>query len=351
MAHLAFRRDTSEPEPILEFGREVGSAERLRMLFVLTAADLRGVGPGVWTQWKSQLLFDLFDRTLQLLSGQDATVDYARRLAEIKEQVLEMVLSSGAPASDRQALQDVLERFPSHYLTTTTLPRIVSDLASLEAYHPGEPVVDGQYEDATRTVEYRIVTHERDVEGCFHKATGVLTAHHLEIISAQISTTSDGFVFDTFRVLDQDFSGAVPRERIETVSAAIQKTLKGLVVVEEWFQRNRRFGTSGRSQTVSDLPARVVVDSGSSERYSVIDVFSHDRPGLLYTLSRKIFELGLSVELAKISTHFDQVLDVFYIIDRDGQKLHDAARVRDVQSALSTTLEEFEHRDRLQFAS
>jgi [protein-PII] uridylyltransferase len=351
MAHLAFRRDTSEPESILEFGREVGSAERLRMLFVLSAADLMGVGPGVWTEWKSQLLFDLFDRTLLLLSGQDAAVDHAQRMAEIKQQVVELAAAAAGRTSDREALAKLLERFPSHYLSTTSLPRIVSELSVLENYRTGEPIVDGQYEEATHTVEYRIATHERDVEGCFHKATGVLTAHHLEIISAQISTTTDGFVFDAFRVLDRDFSGAVPRERIDGVAAAMQKTLKGQVRVEEWFQRNRRFGTSGRLQAVSDLPARVVVDNGSSEHYSVIDVFSHDRPGLLYTLSRKIFELGLSVELAKISTHFDQVLDVFYVTDRDGQKLHDAARVRDVQSALLATLEEFEQRDRLQFAS
>ncbi len=88
MVHLAFRRDTSEPEGILEFSREVGSAERLRMLFALSAADLMGVGPGIWTQWKSQLLFDLFDRMLLLLTGQDAAVDHALRLAEIKQRVL-----------------------------------------------------------------------------------------------------------------------------------------------------------------------------------------------------------------------------------------------------------------------
>ena len=351
MAHLAFRRDTSEPESILEFSREVGSAERLRMLFVLSAADLMGVGPGIWTQWKSQLLFGLFDRTLLLLTGQDAAVDHAQRLAAIKQQVLEAAWRSGRPITDRHELENLLERFPAHYLTTTPPSRIVGDLKALQEYRSGEPVVNGDYEEATQTVEYRIVTHEHDVAGCFHKATGVLTAHHLQIVSAQISTTTDGFVFDTFRVLDRDFSGVVPRDRIEKVAAAMRKTLMGVVHVEELFQRNRRFGGSGRTQAVSDLPARVVIDSGSSERFSVIDVFSHDRPGLLYTLSRKIFELGLSVELAKIATHLDQVVDVFYVTDRNGQKLQDPARVREVQSALLTTLQEFERHDRSQFAS
>jgi [protein-PII] uridylyltransferase len=351
MTHLAFRRDTSEPEAILDFSREVGSAERLRMLFVLSAADLMGVGPGVWTQWKSQLLSDLFDRTLVLLSGEDAAVDHALRMAEIKQQVFEIASRSAGPELDAMAISSLLERFPSHYLTTTSPVRIAADLQVLESYHQGEPVIDGQYEAATGTVEYRIATHERDVDGCFYKATGVLTAHHLGIVSAQISTTSDGFVFDAFRVLDRDYAGTVPRERIESVADAMRRTLTGDVRVEDLFQRNRRFGMSDRPQAVSDLPARVVVDSGSSERHTVIDVFSHDRPGLLYTLSRRIFELGLSVELAKISTHFDQVVDVFYVTDRNAQKLTDPSRIRDVQSALFETLQQFEQRDRLQFAS
>ncbi len=362
MAHLAFRRDTSETEGILDFSREVGSAERLRMLFVLTAADLLGVGPGVWTQWKSQLLFDLFDRTLLLLTGQDAALDQARRLTEIKEQIVKLARQNSVETagqttdgqtSERGPVERLLERCPAHYLTTTPPARIVADLAAVQSYRPGEPIVDGHYDDTTHTVEYRIVTHERDVAGCFHKATGVLTAHHLQIVSAQISTTTEGFVFDTFRVLDRDFAGAVPPDRIDDVAAAMQSenARRQRCVIEELFQRNRRFGSVGRTQAVSDLPARVVIDSGSSERFTVIDVFSHDRPGLLYTLSRKIFDLGLSVELAKIATHLDQIVDVFYVTDRDGQKLHDAGRSREVQSALLATLQEFERDDRLQFAS
>src|SRR5262249_50947062 len=159
--------------------------------------------------------------------------------------------------------------------------------------------VEGHNDSTTQTVEYRIVTRENDVSGCFHKATGVLTAKRLEIVSAQICTTTDGFVIDSFRVQDRDFSGDVPPERIDEIAEAMKETLSGRVPVEELFRRHRRFRTRDASQPVSDLPARVVVDNSSSERFTVIDVFSHDRPGLLYTLSRKLFELELSVVLAK----------------------------------------------------
>jgi [protein-PII] uridylyltransferase len=354
MAHQAFRRDTSEYEEILDFSREVGSAERLRMLFVLTAADVMAVGPGVWTQWKSQLVSELYDRTMILLSGQDAAVDQARRLAKIRRKVMQIV-SEGSPPSRETAetvqLRDLLDKLPAHYLSTTAPERIAFDLRAMLQYRPGQIQVEGYFDASTQTVEYRIITHENDVSGCFHKATGVLTAHRLEIASAQICTTPDGFVIDSFHVHDGDFAGEIPAQRIEEVASAMKDTLSGRVHVEELFHRHRRFGASRKLQPLSNLPASVVIDNNSSERFTVIDVFSHDRPGLLYTLSRKIFELELSVVLAKIATHLDQVVDVFYVTERAGRKLDGPDRLKVVQSTLLTTLDEFESSEWQRFAS
>lgn len=354
MAHQAFRRDISEYDAILEFSREVGSAERLRMLFVLTAADVTAVGPGVWTDWKAQLLNELYDRTLILLSGSDAAADPEKRLREVKKAVLNIILQPASMAdiaAGATAVRALLDKLPAHYLSTTNPESVACDLRSILQYRSGQILVDGTFDPGTQTVEYRIITHENDVQGCFHKATGVLTAHRLQIVSAQICTTADGFVVDRFRVHDNDFTGFIPPERIEEVASAMNKTLSGSSRIEVLFQKNRRFGGSVKSQQVSDLPARVVVDTSSSERYTVIDVFSHDRPGLLYTLSRKIFELDLSVVLAKIATHLDQVVDVFYVTERLGRKPLDAAVIREIQSSLLATLDEFEREEWRRFAS
>jgi [protein-PII] uridylyltransferase len=354
MGHQAFRRDNSEYEAILDFSREVGSVERLRMLFVLTAADVSAVGPGVWTQWKSQLVTELYERTLVLLGGQDAAADQARRLAEIKRRVMRKLFKSSSPerdADEESKIRELLETLPAHYLTTSTVERIAFDVRSIRQYRPSEIQVEGQFDPPTQTVDYGIITHENDVQGCFHKATGVLTAHRLAIVSAEICTTPDGFVIDSFRVLDRDFSGAVPSDRIDEVASAMKNTLSGRVRVEELFQRNRRFGAGAKPHSLSNLPARVVVDNGSSERFTVIDVFSHDRPGLLYTVSRKIFELELSVVLAKIATHLDQVVDVFYVTDRADRKIDDPVRLKEIQSTLLATLDDFERQEWRRFAS
>jgi [protein-PII] uridylyltransferase len=133
------------------------------------------------------------------------------------------------------------------------------------------------------------------------------------------------------------------------VTGALRSVLEGTTNVQTLFQRHRRF-RSTRSSPVSNLPTRVAIDNGSSDRCTVLDVFAHDRPGLLYTITQFVYEQGLSVELAKISTHLDQVVDVFYVTDAQGHKLSQAA-LPELKAALTQHLEEFESSGRLQFVS
>jgi [protein-PII] uridylyltransferase len=179
--------------------------------------------------------------------------------------------------------------------------------------------------------------------GCFHKLAGALTARRLEILAADIATTTDGIVVDAFRILDRDYASEPPPSRIQSVANSLRDVLFGRMSVEALFVRNRRFGVDPNRKPFSDLPLRVLVDSESSEHRTIIDVFAHDRPGLLYATARNIFELGLSVDLAKIATHFDQVVDVFYVLDVNGQKIVDPNRLAQIRETLCRTLEEFDN--------
>lgn len=354
MAHLAFRRDFSHPGTVMEFGRMVGSPERLRMLYVLTAADISAVGPGVWTDWKSELLADLFDRTMLLLSGKHYAFQEDERLAAIRDKVRTSLESDLADGGDRLPANWISERLnglPPHYLSATPPDRIALDVRAIKAYQPGDVLVEGEYAGETGTVDYRIITHENVVPGCFHKAAGVLTAKGLEILSAQISTSRDGMVIDSFRVHDGDFTGNIPDERIDEVKNAVRDALTGRVEIAQLFKKFRRFQSSRAAAPLSDLPNRVVIDTQSSDDYTVIDVFAHDRPGLLYTISRTLFELGLSVVLAKISTHLDQVVDVFYVTDQAGKKVLDDDRLKEIQAVLLERLASFEKAGQIEVAS
>jgi [protein-PII] uridylyltransferase len=353
MSHVGLRRDTTDPDVLLPFSQAVGSPELLRMLFVMTMADLIAVGPGVLTPWKSELLTGLFDRGLRILSGKPYRYMEEERLREIKEHVLASIVPLESDDSEEMVewIDKQTDAFSPHYLMSTPPEQIAADLNAIHHLKPGEVIVEGKNEDETGTVDYRVIAPADLADGCFHKLAGVLTAKHLKILTARICTTTDGTVVDSFRVFDDDHAGSVPAERINDIAAAITSTLSRKTAVERLFQRYLRFDSTRDALPVSDLSSRVVIDNNSSENATIIDVFAHDRPGLLYTISRAIFELGLSVSLARIATHLDQVVDVFYVTDTDGGKIADDERINFVKTQLEATIQEFEREGHRLFAS
>jgi [protein-PII] uridylyltransferase len=349
MADLAFRQDTADPRILLDFSRELGSPDRLRMLYVLTAADVNGVGPDVWNNWKADLLSGFYDRLMLILSGQPPRHHEAERLSRIRETVyrsivpLEIGESSETDGDDlRSWIDQQLEAFSPQYLMTTPPARIAADLDIVRCLQPGEIRVDGHYNKESETVDYRIITDAAHSGGCFHLISGVLAARHMEILGAEITTTIDNTVVDVFHVIDPNFAGEVPPHRIEEVSRSIHEVLNGNLTVEELFCRHKRFTPAGTQGIVADLPLRVEVDDETSDRCTVISVFAHDQPGLLYTITRTLYQLGLSIELAKIATHFDQVADIFYVTDNDGRSIESAEQQRAIQNRLMSELEAFE---------
>lgn len=362
MAHLALRRDLSDPELLARFSRDVGSPEWLRMLYVLTAADVTAVGPGAWTSWKAELVTELFERSLQILSGEPSQFREPERVREVCRQVravlsaprLVPVTAGGGASSaaddgadftpdDVSELDERLQACPLHYLIATPPAQIAEDLAAVRdvARVDGEVLVRGTYDDVHETVEYRVVTRDQVGSGLFSKLTGALTAKGLQILAANICTTSDGIVIDRFRVIDGDHAAPIPAFRLQEVEAAIVEVVAGRETVEALFARHRRFIPRAEAHLLPD-PPRVVIDNNSSERFTIVDVFAHDRRGLLYTIARSLLELNLSVSLAKIATHLDQVLDVFYVTDRDGGKLQDEQRLDEIRQTLVARIEEFE---------
>jgi [protein-PII] uridylyltransferase len=344
MSHTALRRDITDPNLLLEFSHDVGTPEMLAMLYVLTAADITAVGPGAFTDWKAELLTDLFDRCMLILSGKYGSYHEEERLREIKQRVAAaLVAAQPGTTATSSALETQLGALSAYYLTCTPPDRIAADAHVLRTLGPGEIYTHGEYQPETGTVEYRVLTRDpAAADGCFHKMAGVLAAKRLEILSADISTTRDGAVIDSFRVHDRDHAGAVPPERIADVARTLERTLRNEVSVESLFQRHRKFGTQDRPPPVSNLPLRVVLDNDSSGSRTVIDVFAHDRPGLLYTVARALYELRLSVDLARISTHYDQVVDVFYVREAHGRKVEDGARLQEIGASLTARLEAFE---------
>lgn len=343
MADVAFRRDITDERTLVTFSHQCSSPERLRMLYVLTAADVAAVGPGVWTDWKSELLTELFDRCLLILSGKHYSYHEQERMQEIKRRVSEVFVPldhHGDEAAWRAWIERQLAAFSAYYLTCTPPARIAADLDVIQRLGPEDIHVSGLPDPETRTVDYRVITRNPTaVSGCFHRICGVLSAKRCSILSADINTAHDGVIVDTFRVIDTDFSGPIPVERIDEICRLIVRVLRREESIDELFRRHRRFGSDEFDVPVSDLPTRVAIDVDSSDTRTIVDVFAHDRPGLLYRVARALHELGVSVDLAKISTNFDQVVDVFYLTEQDGSKIVDEERLEQIRTRLLEVLQ------------
>ena len=163
----------------------------------------------------------------------------------------------------------------------------------------------------------------------------------MDVLSAGICTTRDGTAIDAFRVVDNDYEGEVPQVRIDEVATKIQAILSGETSVETLQTKRNQFEAAA-AKGVSELKPRVVIDNDCSRSFTVIDVFAYDRPGLLYGLSRALHELELSVVLARIGTHLDQVVDVFYVTDMSGQKIQWGEATDRIRSRLYEVVAEVE---------
>jgi [protein-PII] uridylyltransferase len=307
------------------------------MLYVLTAADTEAVAPGSFTGWKESLLTELYMRASEELSGSAPVADERQR-AEAVRSALRARLAVREPV---EALESRLAAMPDAYLLRTDPETLAAHLrihAELDSERGVR--VESVYLKETGLTQYTVFARESLTPGIFSKITGVLAAERFQIVDAQIVTWSDGFVVDAFRGVDTDFPGEPPPYRRSEIAGRIEEVLLGRRTVEALFAA-RRAPSPPNPLRVSSGPTQVEIDNASSDRYTIVEVFADDRLGLLYTIARALFEMGLSISSAKISTRLDQVVDVFYVTDRQGAKLTDGERSEAVRRRLLEVLDAF----------
>jgi [protein-PII] uridylyltransferase len=337
MNYLAFRRDTADEQLAVDFAVQVGSPDVLQMLYVMTAADLGAVGPDVWDGWKSEIVTDLYHRTMQQLAGDSA----ATSLDDFLQRRHEEVRACLADAMDDPWFERHIENLPAGYLNATSSKQAAVDLRFLHGIGPQDALAQGEYLPDTAVCQYTIATSESIAPGIFHKLTGALSSRGLEIRSAQIHTLAEGLVLDRFWVHDPDFAGEPPHERIAQVNQTLLQALKAPAGQSPSFRRTwQREGS--QPMKVPGVQTRVKIDNSTSENYTILDIFAHDRAGLLFAVTRTLFELDLSVARAKVGTYLDQVVDVFYVVDRDHRKIEDAARLEEISRRLLEVIENHE---------
>jgi [protein-PII] uridylyltransferase len=231
---------------------------------------------------------------------------------------------------------------PTNYLLTAPAERIAQDLITIHQLPDRDVLTTAEHDGATQVTAYTVYTFDNIAPGLFSKIAGVLAAKGLQILEAQIITLTSGEVIDRFEVLDYDYTGTPPANRTDDVQAKIRQVLRGEQSIEAVFARSSRIGPRYHLQPHSmQEPTQVRFDNETSEKYTIIEVFTNDRQGLLYVIARTIFELGLSVSVGKIATSLDQVLDVFYVTDQSGHKVLDTARLDQIRQRLVDAIANF----------
>jgi [protein-PII] uridylyltransferase len=333
MAHVATRRDLSDQATLVQFVRTVGTEETLRMLFILTVADTDAVAPGSLTSWKESLFAELYARATEELTGDAPVSDEGERKAKICDQLRPVL----APEFGLDWLNPQLETMPLSYLRKHAPEQIAGHLrAQKKMGEAGVLVESRQLRDAGLT-EITVFARDGITPGIFAKITGVLAAKRFEIVSADIVTRADGLVVDTFRGIDADYSKEPPPSRLAEFAEGIEKVLLGKQSVESLF--------AGRTEPMlppprhlAGPPTQVEIDNTTADKSTIVEVFADDRPGLLYSIARTLFELELSIRSAKISTSLDQVADAFYVTDKGGTKVEDPARLDAIRKKLLEVL-------------
>ena len=336
MSHLAFHRDINDENMVAEFAANLGSVRMLSMLYVLTCADISAVGPGVLTPWKKSLLTDLYIHARNVLTGHLAADQADARYDQIYNEVAQLY-----PNNELSSwLYRTAKNLPKNYCRDHTAEDIGSQLLTLrKSIETNEVQCWVRKIPGTHQIELCIGKQEDRRSGIFYKLTGMLASLGLKISSADIKPIGDSLLWYWFKFEDVDFA-ETPETRLKEIASRARRLAMGEEDGPPKFRKSW-IGDGGPAAKIALPDPQVKIDNETVSGATIIDVFAYSRLGLLYTISKKIFSLGLDVRFARISTYGRQVIDVFYVTDDQGNKIRNRNRQLLIQDELTRVVEEY----------
>ncbi|MFZ5931801.1 MAG: [protein-PII] uridylyltransferase [Pseudomonadota bacterium] len=331
MSDVAQKRDISDPRTIAKFVEEIKSQERLRLMLVLTVVDIRAVGPGVWNSWKGQLLRQLNEEAESLLSGGHRTAGRGERIAAAKAQLAER-LADIEPAQRERILA---MHYPPYWLAGDADLHEKHARFVMDARAKGGPF-HMKYETDTARGVTEVTLFAPDHAGLFARVAGAFASIGANIVDAKIFTTSDGMALDMFLVQDAEGGALTEEKKLQRLSEILHKTLEGrhrphIVLAGKQKRPKREQAFTVRSQ--------VLFDNEASNTATMIEVTARDRPGLLHDLTWALFENGVSINSAHVTTYGEEAIDTFYVRDAFGLKITSEEKLRRIENVLLEALD------------
>ncbi|MEQ1671310.1 MAG: [protein-PII] uridylyltransferase, partial [Hyphomicrobium sp.] len=330
MSNFAHSRDISDPETVRSFADIVQSPERLKLLLLLTCADIRAVGPGVWNGWKGQLLRTLYYETEPLVAGGHTHMRRNDRIAAAQS-ALRAALNTW-PKADVD--QFIARHYPNYWLRTETASQVEHAELLRQAQGAHTKLATRVKTDAFTAITELTVfapNHAR----LLSLFAGACAAAGSNIAGAHITTTRDGYALDTF-LLNREFNDDEDElRRAKRIGEVIERLLQGKERLAVLLQKKRYTARSVEAFTVEP---EVLINNALSERLTVIEVSGRDRPGLLYDLTTALSDLSLDIASAHVTTFGEKAVDVFYVTDLTGKQVISETRQASIRERLTTAL-------------
>lgn len=333
MVETATRRDLSDEKSVVQCARIVGDLGKLRMLYLLTWADSMATGPGAWNDWIANLVQELFFKVLNILvRGELATVDASQKVQQTFDRIRRISVRNEGIDPD-----PFFEVMSPRYLLSGTPGDIVRHIGMAQSMREAlnnnmGPVFafnarENPVEDCSE-----ITFLAKDRPGLFADMAGVLALNSVDILSADIYTWRDGTAVDIFKAT-KPLDPIDPDRIWQKVRHDLERSFEGKLSLAYRLGQKRASSVLSNHEKSARLP-QVVMDNSASDFFTVIEVFADNRVGLLYLITKTLFDLNLDIHIAKIATKGDQIADVFYVLDFQRQKIEDEAHLKEIEGAL-----------------
>ncbi|MSP00888.1 MAG: [protein-PII] uridylyltransferase [Acetobacteraceae bacterium] len=333
LSTMAFKRDIDDPKTILDLAETIQSPERLRLLLILTVADMRAVSPKVWNAWKATLLRELYARVAEVLAGGLSTTERDVRVQRAKQAA--GALLPGWSDEDKAWFAGL--GYPAYWLsfdpdTHSRHARLLRDANRRKA----PLTVDTQPLPARAVTE--VTVYAADHPGLFSKITGAMAVAGASIVDARIHTMTNGMALDTFWIQDAAGGTFEQPHRLAKLASLIELALSGRLRLTHEIRKLSRDSYGKRMRAIHS-PPRVVMDNHASNTHTIVEVNGRDRPGLLHDVTAAISEQGLQIASAHVTTYGVRAVDVFYVKDVFGLKVENERKLTGLREALLKALD------------
>ncbi|MGR3491268.1 MAG: HD domain-containing protein, partial [Shimia sp.] len=325
MSDTAQKRDIADPRTVRDFAKAVKSRERLDLLTVLTVCDIRGVGPDTWNNWKAVLIRALYRQTKRGMEEGLEALNRENRGTEARRNLREAL-----PNWTEGELRRELKRHPPtywqglHVTAHVVFANLLRDLNG-DTETIGIDLQPDEDRDATRAC-FAMADHP----GIFARITGALALVGANVVDARTFTTRDGFAVAAYWIQDAE-EAPYEGHRLARLEQMIHKTLGGEVIARDALAGKDKLK---KREKPFRVPTRITFDNEASDIFTVVEVDTRDRPGLLHDLCRTFAGANMYIASAVVATYGEQAVDTFYVKDMFGLKIYDEARKRTLERRL-----------------